>query len=139
MATTAPAARAAVQISATVRRAMLGTPDENSILGTEPKAIGTEPGESTPLSVLRPAEPFRQVTLHAIEPHSLLNHAVALTHRNRLIVERVEVDGDAVRRTDLVLPSIATADRAGVVELHVPALAEPGSKITSHRREPVAA
>ena len=59
---------------------------------------------------------------HGVEPDPLLRHRVALADRDGLVVEGVEVDGDAERRADLVLAAVAAADRAGVVELDVPAL-----------------
>ena len=62
----------------------------------------------------------REVALDLVERHPLLRHRVALAHRHGLVVERVEVDRDAERRADLVLAAVATADRAGVVEVDVP-------------------
>ena len=49
-------------------------------------------------------------------------HRVALADRDGVVLEGVEVDGDAVRRTDLVLAPVAAADGAGVVEVDVPAV-----------------
>ena len=54
---------------------------------------------------------------------------VALAHRHGLVVEGVEVDRDAERRADLVLAPVAAADRAGVVELDVPALPQRGREV----------
>ncbi|EOD65990.1 putative transcriptional regulator [Amycolatopsis vancoresmycina DSM 44592] len=55
-----------------------------------------------------------------------MRHRVALAHRHGLVLERVEVDRDAVRRADLVLAAVAAADRLGVVEVDVPVLAQGG-------------
>lgn len=67
-----------------------------------------------------PDQALREVTLDLIQAHALLRHRVALTHGDCLILESVEVDGDAERRSDLVLATVATADRTRVVELDVP-------------------
>src|SRR3954470_10657728 len=72
---------------------------------------------------------------HGVEPHALLGHRVALPDRDRLVVEGVEVDGDAERRADLVLAPVAPADRAGVVELDVPALPQGGREVFGLRRQ----
>jgi hypothetical protein len=58
----------------------------------------------------------------------LLRHRVALADGHRLVLERLEVDGDAVRRADLVLAAVAAADRAGVVEVDVPLAAQPAAR-----------
>ena len=47
--------------------------------------------------------------------HALLRHRVAVAHRDRAVLERIDVDGDAPRRADLVLASIQLADRGRVV------------------------
>src|SRR5882672_11420783 len=39
-----------------------------------------------------------------------LRHRVALADRDLLVLERLEVDGDAERRADLVLPPVAPPD-----------------------------
>ena len=48
----------------------------------------------------------------ARQRHALLRHRVALADRDGVVVEGLEVDGDAERRADLVLPAVAPADRA---------------------------
>ena len=40
-----------------------------------------------------------------------------MAHRDRAILARLPVDGDAPRRARLVLATVAAADRPGVVEL----------------------
>lgn len=67
--------------------------------------------------------------------HALLLHRVALTHGHRVVVERVKIDRDAERRTDLVLPPVATADGARVVEINVPVLAQLRGDLARKRRE----
>ena len=49
---------------------------------------------------------------HALERHAPLLGAVAVAPGDRLILQRLPVDGDAERRPCLVLPSIAPADGA---------------------------
>src|SRR5581483_9714859 len=44
-----------------------------------------------------------------------LRHGVAVADRHLPVVERLEVDGDAKRRADLVLAAVAAADRLGLV------------------------
>src|SRR5690349_19954935 len=67
---------------------------------------------------------LQEELLDLVERDPLLLHRVAVAHRRRVVLERVEVDGDAVRRADLVLPPVAPADRARVVEVGVPAQAQ---------------
>ena len=62
------------------------------------------------------------------ERDALLRHRVAVADGDRVVVERVEVDRDAERRADLVLAAVAAADRAGVVEVDVPAPAQLGRR-----------
>ena len=45
---------------------------------------------------------------------------------HRVVLEGVEVDSDAERRTDLVLATVAATDGAGVVKLDLPGLAQLG-------------
>ena len=61
-----------------------------------------------------------EVALDLVEADPLLRHRVAGPDGHRPVLERGEVDGDAVRRTDLVLAAVAAADGAGVVEVDVP-------------------
>src|ERR1700683_3034960 len=49
------------------------------------------------------AETFGQVGLDLVEADAFLAHGVAVPDRYRLVVQGVEVDGDAVRGADLVL------------------------------------
>src|SRR5689334_4333959 len=70
-----------------------------------------------------------EVGLDLVEGDPLLGHGVALADRHRLVVEGVEVDGDAERRADLVLATVATADGARVVEVDVPVLAQGGGEV----------
>src|SRR3954447_18673144 len=52
---------------------------------------------------------------HALHGNALLGHRVAVAHGDGTILERVDVDRDAPRRSDLILPPIELADRGGVV------------------------
>ena len=72
----------------------------------------------------------REVGLHLVQRHPVLRHRVPLADRDRLVVEGLEVDSEAVRRADLVLAAVAAADGSGVVEVDVPDPAtavEPGA------------
>src|SRR5688500_11689885 len=46
---------------------------------------------------------------------ALLNKRVAVADRDRLILDRLPIDGEAERSPDFVLTAVATADRAGLV------------------------
>src|ERR1700761_9719139 len=65
-----------------------------------------------------------QVGLDLVDADPLLLHRVAFPHGHGLVLEGVEVDGDAVRGADLVLAAVAAADGTGVVEVGVPPLAQ---------------
>ena len=68
-----------------------------------------------------------------VEGHPLLRHGVALADGDGLVVEGVEVDGDAVGRPDLVLAAVAAPDRLGVVEVDVPVLTEAVGELAGER------
>src|SRR5262249_39840094 len=76
-----------------------------------------------------------EVGRKGVDADALLLHRVALANRDRLVVQRVEVDGDAERRADLVLAAVAAADRARVIELGGPALAQPRGDVAGLRRQ----
>src|SRR5690242_6625551 len=76
-----------------------------------------------------------EVALDLVQGDALLLHRVALADGDRVVVQGVEVDGDAERRTDLVLAAVAAADGTGVVELDVPVLPEVGGEALGLRRE----
>src|SRR4051812_27466283 len=67
-------------------------------------------------------EALLEVALDRVEADPLLAHRVAFPHGHGVVLEGVEVDREAERRADLVLPPVAPADRAGIVEVDVPAL-----------------
>ena len=56
------------------------------------------------------------------ERHALLLHRVTLANRHGLVIKSVEVDGDAQRGADLVLSTIAAADRTGFVVVDHPVI-----------------
>jgi 3-hydroxyisobutyrate dehydrogenase-like beta-hydroxyacid dehydrogenase len=76
------------------------------------------------------AQALGQVGFDGVQADTLLTHVVTVPDRHRLVVQGVEVDGDAVWGADLILPPVAAPDRAGVVELGVPALAQNGRQVT---------
>ena len=58
-----------------------------------------------------------QLIHQPLDRDALLLHGVTVAHRDRLILHRLMVDRDAVRRADLVLAAITAADGAGLVIL----------------------
>src|SRR5215470_9312553 len=78
-----------------------------------------------------------EVGRERVDADAVLSHRVALPDRDGLVVQGLEVDGDAVRGADLVLAAVAAADGAGVVELGVPPLAQHGGAILRSRRSTV--
>src|SRR4029453_7397031 len=74
-----------------------------------------------------------EVGPYLVDADPLLLHGVALPHGDRFIAERVEVDGHTEGSADLVLPAITPTDRARVVKLHVPGLAQLGGKVACLR------
>ena len=63
-----------------------------------------------------------KVFLNLVNADTLLSHGVTLTHRHGVILERIEVDGDAERGTDLILPAVALANSLGIIEVNIPML-----------------
>ena len=57
------------------------------------------------------------VAFKLVYSNTLLLHRVAVAHCHAVILDGVEVIGDAQRSTDLVLAAIALADGAGLVEI----------------------
>src|SRR5215468_33334 len=80
------------------------------------------------LSLLLGAQALLELAEQRVDGDSILRHAVAVTDRDRTVVEGVEVDRDAQRRPDLVLPAVAAADRPGGVDVDLQAQPE-------HRRD----
>src|SRR5215208_6398968 len=64
------------------------------------------------------ANPLRDHLLHLRGGNALLLQGVAVADRDRTVLHRLTVDRDAEGRADLVLPSVAPADRAGLVVEH---------------------
>ena len=69
----------------------------------------------TDLSDARRVEAIEDQPLHAFDRHPLLGHRVAIAHGDRAVLERIDVDGDAPRRADLVLAPVELADGGRVV------------------------
>ncbi|SHW77823.1 Uncharacterised protein [Mycobacteroides abscessus subsp. abscessus] len=65
---------------------------------------------------------------HAADRNTLLGHLVAVANGDGVVFERVEIDCDAERGTDLVLSTIPPADCPGVIEVDIPALAQLGGQ-----------
>ena len=76
-----------------------------------------------------PEQPRREPRLDLVDRDPLLRHGVALADRHRVVLEGVEVDGDAVGRADLVLAAVALADGLRVVEVDVPVAAQLGGQV----------
>src|SRR5439155_24898362 len=87
------------------------------------------PGTSRRDGTSAPRQALRQIGLECIDPHPVLLHRVAGPDGYRLVVQRLEVHGAAVRSADLILPAVAAADRARVVEVGVPPLAQLGGQV----------
>src|SRR5581483_10930992 len=62
-------------------------------------------------------EPVAHELDRALERDPLLRETVAVADRDCPVVERLVVDRERPRRADLVLASVALADRGGVVVL----------------------
>ena len=60
----------------------------------------------------------------AVDGDAKLGHCVAVAEGDLLVVEGVEVDGDAEGGADFVLASVAAANALSVIEHGVEALAE---------------
>ena len=73
-----------------------------------------------PAVVVAVLEDFEEIA----DGDALLGHGVAVADGYGVVVEGVEVDGDAVGGADLVLAAIAAADALGVVELGAEAAAD---------------
>src|SRR4051794_11098052 len=54
-----------------------------------------------------------------VDPDPLLLERVAIADGDGLILQRLAIDGDAVRRADFVLPAVAAADGGLLVVEHV--------------------
>src|SRR3954452_20965966 len=80
-------------------------------------------------------EAVEEPALDLVEPDPLLRHRVAVADRHRFVLERLEVERDAVRRPDLVLSAVTPTDRAGIVEVDVPPLPQERGQITRLRRQ----
>ena len=70
--------------------------------------------ESAPGGARR-LQPIEDQPRDALDRDPLLGHRVAVAHGHRAVLERVDVDGDAPRRPDLVLAPVELADRRRVV------------------------
>src|SRR5688572_3380831 len=74
--------------------------------------------------VLDAWQSLNQVAFYPIERNPLLGHRVPIPYGHSVIVQSVEIDGHCERCPDLVLAAVAPADRAGVVEIDDPPLAQ---------------
>ena len=61
-----------------------------------------------------------QISLNLVDTDPLLGHRVPLADGHGVVLQGVEVDGDAERGADLVLTPVPPPDRPGVVEVDVP-------------------
>src|SRR5215207_6530122 len=65
----------------------------------------------------RRGEPGLELAGQRVDRDPLLRERVAVAQGDRLVLERLVIDGDAERRADLVLAAVALADRAALVVL----------------------
>src|SRR5437016_4644816 len=70
-----------------------------------------------------------------VDRHAHLLERVAVADRDGAVVERVEVDGDAPRRADLVLTAVAPADRLRLVVIAHEVRLQPAEHLAGERRE----
>ena len=59
-----------------------------------------------------------------VEPDPFLAHRIPLTHGDRPVLERVEVDRDTVRSTNFILAAIAATNCSSIIKVNVPILAK---------------
>src|SRR6185312_4643524 len=102
-----------------------GSPKISSSARSSPSAQGRY---SSIDMVLGSVEALGQVGAHLVQCHAFLGHGVAVADGHGLVLEGVEVHGDAERRADLVLAAVAAANGAGVVEVDVPGLPQLGGQ-----------
>src|SRR5438045_3459586 len=63
----------------------------------------------------RSRQPLLEIPEQPVDREPILLHRIALPHRHLAILQRVEVDGHAEGRPDLVLPAVPPSDGTGVV------------------------
>ena len=81
-------------------------------------------------------QPLPQRIHQSLNRHTHLRHGVALSDRDGLIFfDRLEIDGDAQRRADLVLAAVAPADALRIVVLDEPMLAQLRCNVARRRRQ----
>jgi hypothetical protein len=57
------------------------------------------------------------ISNETVRGNAFLLHRIAVTDSHRAVGERIEIDGNAYRRADLVLAAVALPDVAVVIEL----------------------
>src|ERR1043166_8085629 len=72
----------------------------------------------------RSARELRHTLDELADRDAVLLQRVAIAQRDRVVLERLVVDGDRQRRADLVLPPVAAADRPALVVLGADVLAQ---------------
>src|SRR5690606_22410032 len=93
----------------TMRRMVDGAPSVTGAGSTMRRIVGKEKGGLG-------GEALGEVGAQALKGYALLRHRVAFAHCRGPVVERIEVDRDAIGRADLILPPVASPDRTRVVE-----------------------
>src|SRR5664279_4837540 len=100
------------------------------IWGAEPGATDVDSAPARPGAhdSVRPRsaadQSLRQIGLRLVDGDALLRHRIPIADGHGLVGRGVEVDREAERRPDLVLPAVPPADLPGVVELDVPLRAQ---------------
>ena len=77
----------------------------------------TSKGTQQPQTSLAPGNAFEQVHCQIADGQADLGHAVAFADGDGLIIEGLEVDGDAEGGADFVLAAVAATDVGDVVVL----------------------
>src|SRR5271169_857352 len=93
---------------------------------------GKAAGSAALQSYLRRTSVVSQKIGARLDADPVLGDRVALPDSDRTVVEGVEVGRHTKRRADLVLAPITAPDRAGVLELHIPAVTQLGGQIAGH-------
>src|SRR5687768_11823321 len=97
----------------------------------------------SPCTVIRPdtfaivdlLEAFSDELHDGVDADPFLFHGVALAHGDLVVLQRLEVDSHAERRTDLVLAPVALPDRLGDVDVRDEVRADRSRNLFCYRHQ----
>src|SRR6266545_2106149 len=112
----------------------MGAPSRTTIPLITVRVLGRTGGRGSV-----PRELLSQVSDELGDRDALLTHGVAVPNGDRVVLQRVEVDGYSVRRPDLVLPAVPPADRTRVIVVDPEVTPERGRHLLCGRHEPLVA